>query len=290
MADGVLSAGSLAGQSSETTTHGGAVEAELNYLSPIADKPHTYNYEPPPGTPRENFNNDTRRVLIHDLRGQEDRFSLDRQGFAAVRHVSAETRFDDEDSLARVYYPESESLLAGLLGAERVLIFDHTIRRRIPGQPDHRDGQRQPVARVHVDQTPRASVERVRRHAPDDAERLLRGRVRIVNLWRPIRGPVLDHPLAMLDGSTLAPGDLVATDLLYPDRTGETYSVLHNPAHRWHYLSAMRPDEVLLLKCYDSLEDGRTRLSPHTAFADPRVAPDVPPRESIELRALIFGG
>ena len=50
----------------------------------------------------------------------------------------------------------------------------------------------------------------------------------------------------------------------------------------------MRADEALLLKCYDSATDGRTRFVPHTAFIDPTTPPDTPPRESIELRTLVF--
>jgi hypothetical protein len=268
----------------------GSVEGVLNYISPPKEKPHTYNYEPPPGVPRQNFDNEAHRLTIGDLRGREGDFSLDRHGFASTTHRSRETAFTDEAAIRDVYYRESEALLAELLGAHRVLIFDHTIRRRVPGQADHREGARQPVARVHVDQTERSGAERVWRHLPEDAKALSEGRVRIVNLWRPIRGPVLDHPLAMADGSSLAHGDLIATDLLYPDRKGETYSVKFNPAHRWYYWSCMNPDEVLLLKCYDSAVDGRTRFSPHTAFADPRVGPESPPRQSIELRALVFGG
>jgi len=42
------------------------------------------------------------------------------------------------------------------------------------------------------------------------------------------------------------------------------------------------------LKCYDSKEDGRARFAPHTAFVDPKTPPGAPPRESIELRALVF--
>ena len=288
MAEGQASAGAMGARAPRFA---GPVAGELNYLAPIVDKPHTYNYEPPAGTPTQNFSDDAHGVTVQDLRGREAAFTLDRHGFAAARHRSAEVAFEDEDRIRDVYYPESEALLAKLLGADRVLTFDHTIRRRTPGQPDHRDGARQPVARVHVDQTDLSGRERVGRHLPpDEADRRLVGRVRIVNLWRPIRGPVFDRPLAMADGGSLAPGDLVATDLLYPDRTGETYSVTYNPAHRWYYWSGMQPDEVLLLKCYDSLQDGRTRLSPHTAFVDPRVGDDVAPRQSIELRALVFGG
>jgi hypothetical protein len=50
----------------------------------------------------------------------------------------------------------------------------------------------------------------------------------------------------------------------------------------------MQSDEALLLKCFDSETDGRARFMPHTAFEDPTVPANVPPRESIELRTLVF--
>jgi len=287
MADGYImtdEAGAAAGEVA------GPVEAALNYQAPTAEKPHTYNYEPPPGVARQNFSDDAKSVLIEDMRGQEHTFSLDQHGFAGLFRASRIKAFDDEATIRSQYYPECEALLARELGADRALIFDHTIRRRVPGQPDHQEGSRQPVARVHVDQTELSGPERVQRHLPAEADALLRGRVRIVNLWRPIRGPVLDRPLAMADGGSIGPDDLVATDLLYPDRAGEIYSVLHSSAHRWYYWSMMQPDEVLLLKCYDSARDVRSRLSPHSAFIDPRVDEHAPPRQSIELRALVFGG
>ena len=79
-----------------------------------------------------------------------------------------------------------------------------------------------------------------------------------------------------------------SSDLIYPHRVGETYGVKYNPAHRWFYIPEMRTDEVLLLKCYDSELDGRARFLPHTAFIDPTTPSDAPPRESIELRTLVF--
>ena len=267
----------------------GAVRASLNYLKPIAGKPHTYNYDPPAGVSRQNFESEAHSVLIEDIRGREGTFALDRHGFAAIHHRSRETDFIDDDEIKAVYYPESEALLRDRLNAQRVFIFDHTIRRRDPAGAD-REGARQPVARVHSDQTPRSGRARVFRHLPDEAESLVKGRVRVINLWRPIRGPVIDHPLAMADGSSLKLTDLVATDLLYRDRKGETYSVTFDQGQRWYYWSEMQPDDTLLLKCYDSDESGVTRFSPHTAFADPRAEAAAPPRQSIELRALVFGG
>ncbi|TLU73785.1 CmcJ/NvfI family oxidoreductase [Lichenicoccus roseus] len=266
----------------------GVVRASLNFIGPADGKPETYNYTPPPGVPVRNFGDDPHEVAIRDLRADPAAASLDREGFAVLRHRSAERDFADEAAIVGAYYAETEALLRQATGAHRVFIFDHTIRRRIPGQED-RAGQRQPVARVHVDQTLSSGPERVRRHLGAEAAALLDGRVQVINVWRPIRGPVLDSPLAVCDGSSLAPGDLVATDLVYPQHRGEVYSVRHNPGQRWHYLSRMMPDEVLLLKCYDSRETGVSRFAPHTAFSDPTTPPDAPPRQSIELRALVFG-
>lgn len=82
--------------------------------------------------------------------------------------------------------------------------------------------------------------------------------------------------------------DYVASDLVYPHRLGETYHVRFNPAHRWFYVPQLRTDEALLIKCYDSETDGRARFVPHTAFTDPTAPADAPPRESIELRTLVF--
>jgi hypothetical protein len=168
-------------------------------------------------------------------------------------------------------------------------VFDTTVRRRVPGAEDRlANAPRQPVPRVHVDHTERSGPQRVRDLLPDEAEQLLRGRVQIINLWRPIRGPLHDMPLAVADALSVKPEQLVPSDLVYQHRVGETYSVRYDAAHRWYYVPRMEADEVLLLKCYDSKTDGRARFAPHTAFADPTMPPNAPPRESIELRALVF--
>ncbi len=95
-------------------------------------------------------------------------------------------------------------------------------------------------------------------------------------------------PLALCDARSIAPHELIATDLRYPDRVGEIYSVSHNPRHRWFYFPRMTRDEVVLIKCYDSATDGRARFAAHTGFDDPNSPPDAAPRESIEIRALVF--
>jgi hypothetical protein len=76
-------------------------------------------------------------------------------------------------------------------------------------------------------------------------------------------------------------------DLVYPDRVGETLTVLPNSEHKWYYLYAQSPEEVTLIKCFDSKTDGRARRSPHTAFVNPETE-DRESRESIEVRTLVF--
>jgi hypothetical protein len=265
------------------------VRAALNYLAPPKARPATYAYDPPTGTARTTVVNEPHSVLISDLRAIVAEVSLEKEGFDLVRHKSAVRDFHNEQQVRSIYYPEAEDILKAATGADRVFIFDHTVRRRIPGSEDRRgDAPRQPVPRVHVDHTARSGPQRVRDLLPDTADELLEGRVQIINIWRPIRGPLLDAPLAVCDASTVKAEQLIPTDLIYRDRVGETYSVIFDAEHHWFYAPKMEVDEALLLKCYDSLTDGRARFAPHTAFTDPTTPADAPPRESIEIRALVF--
>jgi hypothetical protein len=264
------------------------VEADLNYLAPTGERPRSYACDPPPNVPRTTAVSVPFNVPIRDGRPIASGLTLDRHGFVLVSHRSAVRNFYDNDEVKDVYYREAEHLLKRLTGASRVFIFDHTTRCRIPGADDRRDGVRQPVTRVHVDHTAKSGPQRVRDLIPEDAAELLRGRMQVINLWRPIRGPLLDAPLAVCDAQSVDPQDLIPSDLIYRDRIGETYSVTYRPSHRWYYFSKMNADEVLLLKCYDSATDGRARFTPHTAFTDPTTPADAPPRESIELRTLVF--
>ena len=265
------------------------VTAELNYLAPAPGKPRTYTFEPPAGEPQSTILSEPHAVPIFDSRPIAQDLSLDREGFALVRHPTVMRNFYDDQEIRRVYYPAVEAFLRATLNADRVFIFDHTVRRRVEGAADVRGaGPRQPATRIHVDQTDLSGRNRVYEHLPEEADELVKGRVQVINLWRPIRGPVLDAPLAMADGRTVAPDDLVASDLIYPNRKGEIYTVRYNPAHRWYYVPRMTADEALLLKCYDSATDGRTRFGPHTAFIDPTTLADAAPRESIEVRTLVF--
>lgn len=268
--------------------------AKLIYFSPPADGSRAFshvNADPATGERPKNWNEDVRVVQIEDIRGKEDEFSLDISGFQYYRHPAKHTKFTNNKEIEEEYYPESVELLKKLTGASRVVIFDHTIRRRRPGVIDDNPQKRQPFALVHVDQTAASSVARVHRHLPaTDVPALLRGRFQIINLWRPISHSAVDWPLAVCDFRGLdIKEDLVPVALVYPDREGETYGVKYTHNQKWMYKSAMDPEDLVLLKCFDSVQDGSVAtMTPHTAFEDPKTPKDTPLRESIELRALVF--
>jgi len=266
------------------------VPTTLNYYIATDELP-AYNYvdEPPEGVPRTNIGADAQSVIIHDIRGREDTVGLDKTGFQFIHYVSQEKEFVDEEAIKATYYKEVQDILKKYAGAKRVAIFDHTIRRNVPDdRSQQKPGARGPVQRVHVDQTYAAALERVRLHLGDDAERLLKGRVRIINVWRPIGNPVAHNPLTVADYRSINPDeDLVSTRHIYPHREGSTFSVRYNPAHRWYYLANQTPDEVTLIKCFDSDTD-KARLTPHSAFKDSTSPPEAPHRQSIEVRALVF--
>jgi hypothetical protein len=256
--------------------------AELHYLIRTAQKPTLYVMEPRPGVPVWNGVNDPHTVLIEDGRGREAEFTLDRNGFTLIQAPTSVRNFYDPDEITSVYYPEVERLLRDTLGASRVVVFNHNVRN------GGRSDLPQPSRRVHNDHTINSAPRRVRDHMGAEAEELLKHRFGIVNVWRPIRGPVLDSPLALCDVMSFSDDDLIASDLVYQHVHGETSSVEFKPGHRWYYFSEQQPNEVILIRVHDSANDGRARLSFHTSFENPLAPADAPPRESIEVRTLVF--
>jgi hypothetical protein len=265
----------------DATAPSKTVTATLHYLVRTGEKPVRYVGETPPGAAPYNGIDDPHEVRIDDARGRETEFSLDRNGFTLVQAPTQVKDFYSPDQVTAIYYPEVERLLKERLGASRVHIFDHTVRNA--GLPDGRTPSRQ----VHNDHTVNSAPRRVRDHLGTDATELLKHRFGIVNVWRPIRGPVLDSPLALCDARTFSNDDLIASDLVYPHVRGETSRVEFKPEHRWYYFSEQQTDEALLIRVHDSSDDGRARLSFHTSFENP-LAEGAPPRESIEVRALVF--
>ncbi|MFC3229011.1 CmcJ/NvfI family oxidoreductase [Marinibaculum pumilum] len=266
-----------------------AVEAQVNFLKPQPGRPQIHvepigSFSRDDGGVRYAVELEPRTVEILDIRPIAEQLTLAENGFTLVRSSSAVADFTDEAEVRARFYPEVEALLKARTGASEVVIFDHTVRIEGGGAT----GARVPVRRAHGDYTPRSGPQRVRDLLPADrAADWLRGRFGIVNLWRPFGGPVEMAPLAIVDGGSLDPADLVPTDLVYRDRVGEVFSLTWSPGQRWLYVPDMTPEEALLIKTYDSDPDAPVRYVPHTAFDDPDTRPGAAPRRSIEVRALV---
>lgn len=263
----------------------GTVTGEITFMVPTEQRPYVHTEALTGETePRYHAELERRAVTIHDARGQVHELTLDHHGIELRQRTSAVQDLYDNTSVEQEYYPEVEALVREATGASRVLIFDHTRRR-----DDGSGSAKTPADRAHNDYTEWSAPQRVQDLLGEqEAHRLREVPFVQVNAWRPIRGPVRRSPLAVLDAATLDPADLIATDMVYPGRTGEIYHLAFNPSQRWLYFPDMERDEILLIKGYDSRTDGRARFVPHTAFQDPGTAADEPPRESIEVRTLAF--
>lgn len=282
-----------AGTSFTLTSTPAVVETSLNYFTPPVDgsKPWIGINSDPTSTARpRNWDSKAFPAEITNLRGKEETASLDTTGFEFLQSATAERAFVDSEAALQDYYNETIDLLKRTTGAEKAVIFDHTIRRRLLVPTPDTPTTRQPVPQVHVDQTPESALARVFRHLPkEEAEVRSKRRFMIINIWRPIAHAAWDMPLALADGRTVKQENLVPTTLRYPDRDGETYSIAYSAGYKWYYVRGLKTDEVALIKCYDSnpVEGGST-FTPHTAFVDPTTPEGAKPRQSIELRALVF--
>lgn len=266
-----------------------SVIASLLYLGRCPDVPFSYVGRPPPGMPADGCEYVARSVVVHDARQTSGLLNLDRNGFELWHAPTSVRDFLDEEQVESRYVPELVELVLRATSGRTAHVFDTLLRRREPGRPPMTLGGRSgpfagPAGRVHVDYTEASGAARFGKVL---AGRPLPRRFAIVNVWRSIGPtPVLDTPLALCDARSVRPEDLVATELRYPDRTGEISLVRHRPEHLWSYVSEMRRDEVLLFKQYDS-DRAVARFVPHAAFDHPAMPSDAPPRQSIEARVLV---
>lgn len=255
--------------------------ASLNFIGKSIEKP-SFIVQPLGEQTLRTHQYEAVTVPIMDARLAEQAFALDRNGFALLDAPSSFDAFHDEAAIAETYYAEIRQLVAMLLGPAEVHVIDHTLRTSETGAKS-----RGVVTHVHNDYTRKSCLAHAARVTgnPGIGEE---ARIVQLNLWRSLSDPVLVAPIAIVDGSTVAPDDLVACDIVYPDRVGEIYELHHHPRQHWYYFPNMRPFEVLAFKGYDSATDASVRFTPHTSFAHADTRPDDPPRRSIEVRTISF--
>ena len=271
----------------EQETTPATIEATVNYIFDNGEKIFTRTAAPGATDVRTGGSQDPRRVTIRNARLAGDEFALDRDGFRFVPHDTKVRDFFDEDEIRRVYYPEMEALVKArerslARGGVRSHLADRR-RRAARGAQDPRGGA--PGAqRLHRMVGPAARTRSSSGRSRRAAQAPLRHRAGLAADPPPGREPPardLRRPQHRIRGFR----DLRAP-LSEPDRP-DLCDHLQSRAPLV-LAAAMRRDEALVFKVYDSSKDGRARWSAHTAFDDPTSPPNARPRESIEIRTLAF--
>ncbi|KAL8735809.1 MAG: hypothetical protein Q9166_000673 [cf. Caloplaca sp. 2 TL-2023] len=227
-------------------------------------------------------------VTIHDARGRQRDFNLDKNGFQLVKHVTAFKKEDytSEENIKNAYYPEVEQMVKDVTGASFVKTIHHVLRHSSSPDQDCLTLTR-PLYKVHVDSTPNRVISTIKLSLGDRAEELLQKRYALINVWRPLK-PVYKDPLSYCDGSTVPDGDFVVRELNMPNGAPpkENSAVKLGDGHIWYYLYGQKEDEVTFIRCWDS-KPGVVKRCPHSAVRD-QAMDDMEDRESIEARCLVF--
>lgn len=169
-------------------------------------------------------------VPMHDLRKETKKPTLEENGFTWVSLPFE--GLDEAEGWEDRYSKFTCDYVKGITGAKDVRCINYQIRRRTPGDEDNTNANydqaqqkvlgMQPVPAVHVD----INKERARSRllAAFDGEHEDAERVAIINVWRPLNGPIMDAPLALCDASTVDPNDMMWTT----DQYGGGYFIRHN--------------------------------------------------------------
>ena len=213
--------------------------------------------------------------------------SLETEGFTLKSQKTQVKNFFNDQEVLSVYENEITKLLGDETGANRVKVFDHTKRSdSLEVRTKYRI--REPSKVVHNDYSRRSAMQRLRDFLPDEVDEFAKKRFAIINVWRPLFNCAETTPLALCDARTVDKKDLISAERRAADRVGELTLVSYNVKQRWMYYPRMTPNEVLLIKTWDTQQDGKAPFSVHGSFDDPNQCAGALHRTSIETRAFVF--
>lgn len=223
-------------------------------------------------------------ILDARPRDAEGVLDLDGSGFVLTTHRSEVGDFRDRREVGRVYRREWEERLLEMSGADSLLFLPHLIRTETP-----RDFNDAYARYVHCDFSdtmademgPKLLAERTGMDRADAARHTFVW----YNIWQPIEREVQQHPLTLIDATTLAREDVVEYVYSASEVEGVASMPVRDPAHRFYFFPRMQTDEAIVFKQLDP-RPGRAYCCPHTSFDDPTAPEDALGRRSIELRAV----
>ncbi|KAL3426804.1 hypothetical protein PVAG01_00313 [Phlyctema vagabunda] len=258
------------------------------------EKPYLLIFEPPEGFPRTNIRLDKRKdVILEDIRGREDKFSLAQHGFQLLKIESSlrAQDFEDDQQVTSTYLPEVAEALRKLLNASRVQVFEHLLRKTheiFPVSTGEPYKYNQPTSIAHIDITTEGTEAMVNQLNTDNAAELLNNGVLCVNVWKPLSEPVLDWPLGLCDARSVELKDLCPGDLVYDDYAVENLQVHYNADQKWYFTSEQTADEAwVFVQSSCGANVARGGYTPHSSFPMP-MGDKSYRRESIETRCLVY--
>ena len=235
---------------------------------------------------------------------------MDRLGVSLAHCESQCQNFYDAAEVERVFYPEMEKLLLEFFpDATDALVYNHDVfdkhyqGDRTEDQANKNPGVNAAYANlVHNDLNDNSGRVRCRelltrnlrnfgreqRYTEAEADAKMSRRFMSINLAKPME-TVQQNPFVLCAWPSFADQPYINNYRVYDDRVGETTRFTNRPEHEWYWLPQQQPNEVSMLKCYDSVTDGSvSRWSFHTACVDPTAADDAPCRKNVVVRSYVF--
>ena len=235
---------------------------------------------------------------------------MDKLGVSLAHLDSKCGNFYDSAEVERVFYPEIEKLLLDFFpGATDALVYNHDVfdkdyqGDRTEDQDAKNPGVNARYANlVHNDLNDNSGRVRCREllthnlrnfgrrqdYTEAEADAKMSRRFMSINLAKPME-TVQQHPFVLCAWPSFAKQPYITNYRIYDDRVGETTRFTYSPDHEWYWFPRQQPNEVSMLKCYDSVTDGSvSRWSFHTACTDPTVPLDAPCRKNVVVRSYVF--
>lgn len=235
---------------------------------------------------------------------------MDKLGLSLAHLESKCVNFYDAAEVERVFYPEIEKLLLDFFpGATDALVYNHDVfdkdyeGDRTEDQENKNPGVNARYANiVHNDLNDNSGRVRCRElltknlrnfgrtqhYTEAEVDEKMSRRFMSINLAKPME-TVQQFPFVLCAWPSFADQPYINNYRIYDDRVGETTRFTNHPEHEWYWIPQQRPDEVSMLKCYDSVTDGTvSRWSFHTACVDPTVPENAPCRKNVVVRSYVF--
>ena len=235
---------------------------------------------------------------------------MDALGVSLAQCDSKCEDFYDAAEVERVFYPEMEKLLLEFFpAATDALVFNHDVfDKDYKGDPTEDQDNNNPGVNkayanlVHNDLNDNSGRVRCRElltrnlrnfgrkqdYTPAQADAKMSQRFMSINLAKPME-TVRQNPFVLCAWPSFRDQPYIANYRVYDDRVGETTRFTHRPEHEWYWLPEQQPNEVSMLKCYDSITDGSvSRWSFHTACIDHSAPEQAPCRRNVVVRSFVF--